>query len=447
MPTTRPTDTPDWASSAPAGAVIEPSTSKQIAGFVVAEIPTFQLLNWAWNRFASWVAHVSGSVSTFVDPLAMFTATLPGDSAPIALGDTAMVTGTAGRRRGETMLSSVPVAGITNYGRLAASGRSLAWIQATAADIQVRSRAADLVGPIVTYATIALGTDVRGLLNDGRQIAFAVDDEVRVYDHDTAVLQWSASVGASSVNALAWDETRVYAVSANAGQQLRAFRRSDGVLLYSFDHNGILLQVAVSALRVFVYGFASGHASAARLRGLIASNGFDATGEGGLGSSDRAWNNTAVGVTVGVFGLVADGRELYAANDDQIWKIGLVDGAIAATRTFVAALSSNGGFDALTLDQDFVIFGIDDATPYALWAINRQGFATAWLSEEALTADARVHDSDGHTVYFAESGDDSIHRISRGTDTRLWRYVDPTSSSFRDISWRRVIIPAQDSLG
>jgi hypothetical protein len=428
----RPTDAPDWASGAGPADLIEPEVAKQVQGFTFKETPTYQLLNWAWNRFAAWATHLSRTVSTFPAPLDLYNATLAGGSALLSLRDTALVDGSPTQAG---LLEILPVV-VTLQDQVSASGRSVAFVDVIGPNAVLKTRPADLSATEITYRTQLTPVTTR-VLNDGAQVLAAFGSTIFLYDHDTAAVVWSAVFG-SIVRGLAWDEARVYAVGSTAAAQLRAYSRSAGTLTWSYNHNADLHAVGMWGDHVYVHGDASAHASAATLRAIRASSGFDVAGEGGLGTDDRGTWDTAPAVvpgpTVG-WGVAVDSRDLFAVNSGNVRKVDKGDGTIVATANVGGA--PLGG---ITFDTDYLIVAASDSFGTRYVALNRYDLTAAWWTTNAFPSVVGPS-SDGHRLYGGELGGD-LEAYSRGTGTRLWRFVDTTALTETGLDHRQIVTPA-----
>jgi len=454
MPIDRPSDYPDWASGATEGLdLIEPETPKQVAGFVFEEPPTYQLVNWLWNRVARWVSHLGAAVSWFPDLPSMH------DAAQLAVGngsqlleeDTALVGPFGGGTAPGEEVGTAVALGVDDIPlAIAVSGRSVVLMyreESVAGDLVVKRWDADLTngteiyrlggGPFPGLATAAL-------LNDGTEIVFGASPigAVRCHDHDTGTLKWSATY-ATPLN-LAWSHNRVYVVGTVTGAQCRALNRSTGGTVWSFNHNADLYHCVYHGarpVRLIVWGVASGHASGATIRSINANTGADLTNEGGNGTDTNMWDNTSppAPLTGWYGGLRLTDRAVIAvrfnSGSGSVWRVSPVDGL--ALKTINVATILNGDTDHRYL------YTCEDTRGYAR-SLDDLGLAWGFdinLSNYSLVA------SDGHVVYFVTvdgSPQASIRRFSSSGGTDLFRYVDPSTTE-RLLPWRRTVVPARDS--
>ncbi len=443
MPVDRPTDYPDWASTAPAASIVEPPTSNQQLGFIFDEIPTWQLLNWFWNRVASWVKHLAHSVSQLPDTAAMWAVTVAGGGALLEEQDTALISGPRGRL-GQSYTSLALVS--TRLFRVSSSGRSVAdgrQLTDSSGDMSLRWLPADDLAatPTVVFTNTGLGLTTVRLLNDGVQIVAAFGTWLYLFDHETGATVWSVNHGAI-INDIAWTHDRVYIVSSKAATQLTYYSRSAGAAGWSYDHNAELFNVVAYGLRVYVHGAVSGHASAATMR-AVTFTGSDAAGEGGLGTSTSTgiWDTTSV-TGVSTSGLRTDGAMLFAweGASGTVHAIDKLDGSTLYSRVFGAA----GGLPSAQIDVDTRNVYIPDPTLNRTLAIDKASLAVVFWTEGSWAANPIAASSDDVTLW---GGEDTVYGTALeqfivGSGQRFYRYIDPTETSESGTPWRRAITPA-----
>jgi hypothetical protein len=469
MSINRPTDLPRWA-EAPTDPsyVIEPPTSKQEAGWLFKDPPPFQLVNWMWRQLTRWAQHVADTGSRFIDPEVAFGASLPGQAAPMAPGldydeqfgyvegGTCLIEGTLGNKRdgfSSALWSGIPgnneieaTIGTGDNGPqaiLVATGRSVIAVQKIAGpavdedpanQYRVVRLSRDLSTVVRTYYTGAPGEHIHAMISDGVEVCFAVNSAVKLYDHDTGALLWSATVPGTGqiVKGLAWDADRVWAVSANAGAELHKITRSTGGGTWNYNHGGALWSIAQYGTRLFVAGAASSHASGANFRCVEAVNGFDATNEGGRGVDTNhvcAFDLVLpTPVIQGRRSMVTDGCALWTAQGSTLNRRDLLSGVVTTSRDLNATLAT-GNIKQLDYDQDY-IYAMTTAAPNiggraigaSVIALTPATLSTAW-GWNAWPLGAMAIGSDCHAL-FVSSGS-AFRRVYRGTTTQLWKRIWP----------------------
>lgn len=423
MTTTRPTDIPQWATSPSGGATVdEPPTGKQIQGWLPFEKPPSGAANWAWNRFASWVAQYASTGSAF--PTLQGAANAPG-AAPLNVGDSCLIDEPDGALPGGTVQDvAADVGVIFTQNVVDGAARSVVWFSG---DIKVVER--DGSGVIRSIPLTNPVTGVTALITDGDLVIIAYDSgttsTVEAFTIDDGVQAWIVTpVGpAGIVNHMCMDADRVYLATDKAASELVALTRATGATEWAYDHAGVLWSVATNGTLVFAAGATSGHASNATLRGVHASDGFDFNGEGGLGTSPLAWNAVQAANTVQPMSIATDGIVLYATTGAgtatlEVW--GGADGVLHTSRTI-------GTFPlSVAVDQGYVM---------AVTAEGTLGFTLtdilhAWTGE----ADGRAI-SDGAAVFTANG-----KRIARGNQHPMrFRRVDPSTESWLPL--RQLLVP------
>tara|TARA_R110000824_G_scaffold30668_10_gene100646 strand:+ start:805 stop:2136 length:1332 start_codon:yes stop_codon:yes gene_type:complete len=439
MSTTRPTDTPDWASG---GIILEPPVAKQGVGWELREFPPFNFVNWFWNRSAIWVQHFASVASRFET---IEGAIEIGPASPFALDGTCLVKGDEAFTPG-----SVHTVDVTNLGAaaqvIAATGRSVVMQPgdpdggAVAAD--VRSFRRDGSGTVIATYQIAATATVR-ILADGVHVAYPQNNDLHVYDHDTGANLFIQALGGGTINDIAWDDGFIYVVGTFGGAQIKKINRLTGVTVWAFDHNAALESVAVYGDRVFVAGVASAHASGATIRSVRASDGFDTTGEGGNGTDNNQWNAVQGTLTTLPRMLAVDGRGLYVGAGAAVEVRSPAGGEVINT------ISAPFGNDIRSIKIDHArLFAAtsDRVFPVgsgALHVFDRDTLAQVWRYLQV--GNDRVHDiaTDGDAVFVAQIiGNNVVPRLYRGTRTSWWQRVDPSSASYRTVgALRQLLIP------
>lgn len=444
MSTTRPTDIPDWASAPPSPAddIKEPGASKQALGWVFQEPPPYNLTNWFWNRVAQWAQHVADVSSRFETPEAAIEATagapFPVDGTCIVKGDEAFIPGAVHTVDAGGLGASAQVIAVT--------GRSIV-VQfgdpdggPGTGDIKVFRR--DGSGTEISTIALASASTPR-ILSDGVHVAFPTSSSINLHLHDLGTNVYTLSLGAGTINDIAWDDDQIYVVSDFLGGQLRAIDRATGVINWSFDHNAVLQSVAVHGDRVFVAGTASAHASGATLRSVRASDGFDATGEGGNGTDALQWDFVQGTLTTLPRCLAADGRGLYVGQGAFVTlRSPATGGGLGTIGSFAQDIRS------IDIDHEKVFISTSDRVfggggTGGLHVLDRDTLVESWTYIDPTIE--RVHNtaSDGHAVFVAqEISTNVLPRLYRGTRTGWWQRIDPDSAAYRVIgALRQLLIP------
>ena len=436
--TTRPTDTPSWATAPipPTTDVVEPPDGLQLIGWKSFEKPPAGFVNWAWNRFSDWVAHFASSASVFPTLQAAARAPL---TAPLVVGDSCLIDEADGGTPGDITVASLDAV-IVTVRSLDVDGNAVAIAgEDGALTDRVRIVERDGTGfiqePTLTNAVSGFtrvlmdGVDLVVVYTDGTTVS------VECFDIATNTSKWVVTplVAASIAFDVAWDDARVYLVSTNPNGELVALSRTTGATLYTYNHSGVavaaLSSVATDGKLVFVQGQASGHASGATIRGIVAANGFDAAGEGGLGTDAfLAWDVVQGSPPLVPGVLATDGRSLFGGSSASLVEIrGVGDGVLTASR----ATPTNP--DSIIVDQDY-LFVLQNGE---LNAYNKLFATEAWRAPIAS-----FFASDGTAVF--TGGSSGGDRIARGNHrpTRF-RRVDPTTE--KHLPLRQLLVPVEFS--
>ena len=431
MPTPRPTDTPEWASTPSGGAaVVEPPSGLQIRGWIPFQKPPAAFINWGWNRFSTWVAHFGSTASSF--PTLEGAANAPA-TAPLVVGDSCLINEPDGVLPG--VVTVVGMDAILGGGAdRAAGGDGVLYGGAFGGVGRVRLNERDGSALIREYTLTNASTGVDTVLYDGVDVVAAYTDGITLtlecWDAKTGVSKWVVTpvVGVTVINDLAWDATQIYLVSNLVNAQLKAIDRTTGATNYTYDHGvgGIgLRSVATNGFLVFVQGNPSTLPSGATLRGIVASNGFDFTGEGGLGTDAIfAWDVVEVSASVTDSTIATDGRTLYTASGiaPAVLELrGCADGVAEITRT----LSAQANVVAVDQDQVYIV-----DTGSVLLAYTKTSLVQAW-KQTSVTSNVIT---DGSALF---AGNDRLARGNR--PPYIFRRVDPSVET--QLPLRQLLVP------
>ncbi len=449
LPTTRPTDEPDWGSDTVGGAdFVAPPDAFQAAGWSFKDRPPYRSVNWAWQTFALWVTHFAHTASKL---LTLEDATNLSPAVPTAAalsdGDTFILDESdRGGVGGEVAVAEI--AGATVQSDVAVTGDEVIYNP----NLPVAYER-DGTGLIRTYADPAFpGGGANGLRADPNLVVAwrnGGSPNFVVWTRSTGVILFSATAP-GTIHDIALGIGRIYVgFVRTGGVDLRAYDTA-GATVWSYDHDGAsgAGTEAVSALAVhgrylYLHGSASGHASTATMRAIQASNGFDAAGEGGLGTStlpgvwDSSVNSELDTESGGAHRLVTDGRILVGFDGTPIKVRGVLDGVVVATIT--PPVSGN----ELALDDEHIYHGAGPSPTFARIVAygRRDSFAAVWAYDSPDgTATPRLA-SDGAALFggFGATGIlETTPRIRIAIRPRLWLRVDPAADV--GIPYRRTAV-------
>ena len=220
---------------------------------------------------------------------------------------------------------------------------------------------------------------------------------------------------ATTVVDVAWDDERVYVA---VGNEVKALNRATGAIVWAFNHGAVVHAVATDGRRVYVFGQFSALASGASARGIVAANGFDATGEGGLGTdSDLAWDNsvTGVGPAPNTHSIATDGKAVYKLNLGTLDILAAGDGVSVGT----AALDLS---QRIVIDNEYILT--------RAWAYDLATFGRVWKFPTAAQPVA----TDGAAAFSGNT------RVARGNRHPMrFRRVDPSAEKW--LPMRQLLIP------
>lgn len=401
----------DWASAS--GAVVsEPSAQRIATGFESGQpLPAGQL-NWILQRVPTW-------------------STLEAAYAELAEGDLAIVHENDRTSNPGDNEDDGPADG-ADCSDIVCTGDRVVYVTAGVNDPKLVTRA-NVTAVVRTFTRTFAGTTLR-LATNGIKLVAAYGNYVECWDLDTGASEWTYDHGGLVQDVCVWHD-RVFFVGliGTGTKYARAVWLDDGTLIWSFDHGGSLYACCANGGRLFVAGIASGHASLANLRAINALNGYDATGEGGVGTdvAYRSWNRVLATTTVGRR-LACDHSALYigfasgAANQIEVMSQG--DAQIQIMTRALTGITVN----RIAVDQDYVYLAAEDATPDGyLFALDRNTLTTAWVTEFLLRPYTTVA-TDGCAVFAGRGaiagGEENFRRYARGNRPCLFRRYAGSSS-------------------
>lgn len=364
----RPTnEPPDW--TPPDADVVEPTGGEKATGWQGTDIPSAEVFNWFWRNGSRWVLHLRDVAARY---LTLYSA---GDDPDLGDKSTYLLYDDDNTNAPGSVMTSLPT-GTTAYTGIAVTSRHVILPHNGGSFLRVYN--------IETAAVVEVALSGSGVptavATDGLVLMVGRGNDALLYDvSDADPNNWSliaTCAHGAVVHDVAVGANGVYLVGAagTGTHHARGFTRA-GASDWSYDHGGILYHCCTDGQYLFVAGAASSYASAATLRALDASNGNDATNEGGTAASTtiRCWNDGASNVSVPTTSggaLACDRSSLYVADTSA----GEVQFRSKATdlKLFAHAFS---GVDAVAVDQDAVFAvtaaearAIDRRTGSGIWA-------------------------------------------------------------------------------
>lgn len=427
--TTRPTDTPDWASSPTAPAVVvEPPTPLQTKGWDPFDTPPSGNVNWAWNRFAIWVQHFAGASSVFTSMEAAVNAPA---TAPFVIGDTCLVDEADGGLPGAVVTTLFP--GVVT--EISACGAFVAGAADDGGgDLEIQIANRDGSGLIKTLVPTSVGvfSSIKRMRTDGVDVIFTYIvttgsvQTVESINIATGLSNWAvAPLVGGAIEDIAWNQDHVFVASSDAARQLVALNRSTGATVYAYDHGANLRSVEAGGLLVFVSGLAG--TGAFTTRGVLSLTGADATGSGGLGTSAFAWEIVQVGaIGTSTRRMATDSKTLFAGEGalgtTVVQRYSIADG-VAITGT----IPPGSDIIRLAVDQDYLYISNTGIGA----AFDKNSGAKIWNS--ALTG-GRIMVADGTAAFESDS------RLARGNFGPIrFKRINPATATH--VAMRQLLVP------
>ena len=407
----KPSTQPEWGSAGDAEIVI-PATSKQQKGWVV-EKPAHEWWNWWMNLVYQWLVYFDLTTARWTTLESFVAASAAGDTGIVDEYDLGTQPGTQAAIRSTSYAAG---AGIDCDGERVIVG-------GTGGSQPFSTSRTDIASDNVTYARTNSGTITQCLI-DGTYAVVAYDRYVECFNASTGSSLWVYDYGATNtVNDIAMDGTRVYAVGDKSTSQLVAITIAGGgagTEAWNYNHNADLESVATDGFRVYVAGAASGHASGANLRSVIASNGKDNNNEGGNGADAvQAWDIVTTNAVNWRHCVATDGTHLA---------IGYPTGAqhlevrsCASGNTIASAPMGGNDARGVAIDHELILFSDTNGD---LYAVDKRTLAHRWLYNPATSTAFGVA-TDGAAVFISK-GDGDAERVVRGNRPQLWRRVATT---------------------
>jgi hypothetical protein len=429
--TTRPTDTPRWGTIPSGGSqVIEPPDGLQDRGWLAFNKPPAAFVNWAWNRFGDWVAHFASTASRF--PTLQGAANAPA-TAPLVVGDSCLIDEDDGGIPGALVTATIDSVLTVAIIDADAGSDGILYAGIDGGGLRrIRLNERDGSGLIREYVATNAITNITKVLYDGVDVIASYDDgivaTVESWDAATGVSNWVVTpvVGVVTIEDMAWDDSQIYITSALAAGELKALSRATGATNYTFDHGAALRSIATNGVLVFVQGPASAHASGATLRGIVAVNGFDATGEGGLGTDAfLAWDIVEVTPNITTKALATNNRTLYTHNGAGL---GTLHARGCSNGVSVVSVTPSVSPVYIRVDQDNVYL----TGTSLLFAYDKTSLAEIWRLDPVTPNNSIA--TDGAALFF--QNDNRARGNQRPT---AFRRLDPSAE--KQLLLRQLLVP------
>jgi hypothetical protein len=385
-------------------------------------------------------------------------------TAPLNVGDSCLIDeadGPAGTTPGDVLVADADVAAGADPVTVDVSANEVVFVSGNVPNVRVYSRGG---GALLRSAALtnALGAGIARVLFDGADIVVVYDRNIECFNATTMATKWVSQIAATFIiNDVAWDDVRVYTVSNDPNDELQAFNRTTGALIYSYGHQSVagpatpLFSVATNGRLVFVAGDPSNAASGATIRAVDAATGADAAGEGGLGTSLLAWDAVQATQTTAGRLLTTDGKSLYVGEGVDLKIRGCGDGVERG-----GGRSAPFDYRSLVVDQDYIIAAWADpadlpppraAANAALVAYTTPLLTEAWRFKPPIATDSayNIAVSDGATVFAAMivtgGAVNPAPQIARGNRRPVrFRRVDPSpTGAEKALLMRQLLVPIE----
>lgn len=402
-----PSTLPGWDAT---GNRTEPTSGQKTAGWDFDQAPGAEEVNWMWWAFSAWIAFFATTAQSFPTLEELIDGLTAGDTGILHEDD-------AGTQPGAQVVSVVPT--VTGTPSLTVTGTKV--ILGAGSTSAVAVDRDDLVSNPITY-TLTNSAAITGVATNGTHVAVAHSRYVELFTLAGASV-WVYDYGVGNViNDVAMDATHVYIAGILLNSELLALSVGAGAVVWTYDHNAQLTGVTTDGARVYVGGVASGHASGANLRAVVASNGFDATGEGGLGTDAlNAWD-VVLGSVPSARGAVTDGRSLWVVYGTTVERRGAGDGTSMATASVAVSASQ------IAVDHEYLLVSDGSVTP-SVTAFDRQTLGVVYLSQTAAIAPGAIA-TDGAAWYAYYASGTTLRRFARGNRPGIWARADPGSDDY-----------------
>lgn len=457
MPTP-PSTLPNWATSpGDPGDVSAPPAATQAAGWQGGFKPPHEWVNWWWNLVGQWVLFVSQSAQVFNDlddAVDYADANLSADDMLVVF-ENDNDTGPGTEEEEEDTGATGPFGGLDTYQGLVVFAVGTGEPYGVNRDLE---GASGTPTPQVEYTRTESSTAQNYVIkSDGRYTVVAYGTWVECFNATTGASVWVFDMDTIPVADIAISGDAVYIVhgistglgDTVANRHMHKLNLLTKAVLWSLQHSPAgdeLRSVCTNGRQVFVSGTASGYASGATTRAIVASNGYDATGEcnNGTDASGLAWDRVDAVVAGSGRVMDCDGTTLFFGNSSlaslQLEWIGQADG-----RTVFGIAHPDSSISAahVSCDQDYVYMsGSDGGSPSEgfVEAYHKRTGVLAWRwastgGTAAYTA-AIAAVSDGCKLFVLGDSEAKIWRVSRGNVPTRFRVVDPANELVRYRNWK-----------
>lgn len=401
---------PRWATGASAE-VVEPPGPTKDTGWIHAIRPPHEWMNWLARRTYEALVYFGATARTFSTLDRLIDELAEGDSGFVDENDRAAAPGSLSAT--STALAGAPL-------RIASNGRRVFYALGTATAYAATRTLATMAD--VTYTVGSPTGTITSVVASGPYVAFIAGSVAHCYNATTGAALWTYDHTAT-IRDVAIDGARLYigGVPDASNYAIKAITLATGALAWRFVHGTSgeeVRAIATDGIRVYAAADATGLASGATLRALVASNGHAATTEGGAtaDTTGKAWNAVQVTPQNARGTLACDGSRLYlgypSAASAQLEVRGAGDGAVVASVALSGATAT-----ALALDHERVYL----AEGSNLHAFAKVDLARAWLYVAGATIAGVA--TDGAGVWLSRGS--VLERIVRGNRRQSWQRVAP----------------------
>lgn len=418
------TDPPTWATSATAE-ITEPPSQRKTTGWTSGLIPPAGYWNWWMELVGEWLTFLKTAPPVYTD--------LGEAALDSAQGDVVIVDEHNGWTPGGSYANyeTPGKAAGNDLTDIATYGPYLVIFE-DGAGAAYRVARSDPATTVTTYTKTQAGTN-RRVISDGVYVLLAYGNFIECFDVDGSQM-WSYDHGGSVKDLCFYRNYVVFVADPGTGGFTARRLQIDGggTSDASFDHGNTLYACTASGSRVYVAGLHSTYASNASLRCLTPTL-YDATGEGGVGSSSQAWDVDQATIQDEAGSLVTDDDHLYLGYAEtapvQLEVRSLSDGQVLADRVL-----TNFKVVKLAVDQDYLVAAMWDT------AAGNQGQFAAF--SKSMLGKVWYYDSIGATVVYAiatdgcavwggisiPAGTRSFYRVYRGNRQTVFRRMDYSDS-------------------
>jgi hypothetical protein len=398
---------PKWALI---GQTLEPSEGKKLSGWVGAgERPGFKTFNWLAAQTYEWLLNLSISSASYSNVNEFIEKAEPGDAGFIVPSY-----GTGSQAPNETIQTEATVAIVS----VSTDGQYFVITESSSITIRPRT---DLATITRTFTPTIAGTTLKAISN-GKYLALVRGQNIEIFLRDTGVSVGSYDHG-GIITDVAIDSTRAYIVGAKVGAiTTRAVTLSTAALAWSHSHDATLNCVVTDGLRVYVGGNAAGAGATSAVGSHVVA----------LTASSGAveWSQTDAAVA-GPERMATDGEELFTvATTTAIRKRHCTTGGVSQTTTLANIL-------AIEIDHDYLFLSVPAGVYVAPRGVNLSGAAPVGLYTEAANVGGIASDGEFLVLKINATSHKTRHRPSNRP--RRWYRANTDTDTF--LPYRRVAFP------